>query len=366
MLLLFILVFIGVILEYNTFAFTFGAPSQVQVIALADLNGSGRLDAYLGIGPSGEPYNRPDRLLFNDGDGRFTESRQELHTLNTDALILADMNKDDWIDLIITGSGVRLYLNNGSGNFNRGSFSVDNSHLSNAADLHAVVGDINDDGTLDLIACCSGQVWLNDGAAYFPNIHQTLRLPQGTRVALADLNGDSFPDLFAAGTQTAIHTIWFNDGQGTFTAGDHTFGINPGTAVKLGSLNDDPHPDAVIATQESIEIWYNDGQGRFNSAPQPPLNATNTRFLFLADMNNDSLSDLITGSQTSGQIWLNDGQGSFSPAMTFSYQEDQAFAVGDVNNDGLFDIFLAGMKKYQIWRGLGDGRIIPDSPVDYG
>jgi hypothetical protein len=52
--------------------------------------------------------------------------------------------------------------------------------------------------------------------------------------------------------------------------------------------------------------------------------------------------------------------------MTFSYQEDQAFAVGDVNNDGLFDIFLAGMKKYQIWRGLGDGRIIPDSPVDYG
>lgn len=346
--------------------FLFGRPSQVQVIALADINGNGHLDAYLGVGPAGEPYRRPDRLLFNDGHGRFTESLQELHQWNTDSVILADMNNDNQTDIIAFGPGARLFLNNGSGIFNRGSFSVDNTPLENSNNLIAAITDINHDGRLDIVGCCSGQVWLNDGHAYFPKIHQSLNLPQGTHVALADLNGDSHPDLFAANTQTAIHTVWFNDGQGTFTTNGRPIGINPATAVKLGSLNDDLHPDAVITTQESIEIWFNDGQGSFSPSPQPPLNAPDTRFLFLADMNKDGRLDLITGSQTGGQIWLNDGQGIFSQAMSFSYEEDQAFAVGDVNGDGLSDIFVASMKKYQIWRGLGDGRIILDPPADYG
>ncbi len=367
---LILIIIIGVesLVRFHTGSYPFVRPSHVNVIALADINGNGRLDAYLGIGPAKEPYIRPDRLFFNEGNGRFTESFQELHQWNTDSVILTDLNNDQLADILTFGPGVTLFLNSGGGNFNKGRVSTDNNPLVNSTNMEAAIADLNQDGRLDLVGCCRGQVWLNDGQAYFPKIHQSLPLVVGNHLALADLNGDSFPDLFAAGTEETPHKVWFNDGQGRFSDSGQAFtatNIAASTAVSLGDLNGDSFPDAVIASQTAVEIWFNDGLGGFIPGPQPPLEAANARALFLADLNENGRPDLVTGSQTGCQIWLNDGDGQFSPGMNFSHEEDQAFAVGDVNGDGHLDIFVAGTENYQIWRGLGDGRIIPDPPIDF-
>jgi hypothetical protein len=73
-------------LIYVFFFFSFDRPPRVQEISLADLTGNGYLDAYLAIGPGGEPYQHPDYVLFNQGDGYFIDSGQSLDNFDSSSV----------------------------------------------------------------------------------------------------------------------------------------------------------------------------------------------------------------------------------------------------------------------------------------
>jgi hypothetical protein len=390
---------------------TFDETFDVRHVALGDVNGDGRLDAFLSVGSIGEGYWRADRVVVNLGDGRFADSGQELGEMRSFAAVVVDINNNGHAD-ILSGSytGLMFHENDGSGAFATTSYSPRGSYGSHLA---VAVADLNGDGSLDILTsgCCGwrdlsrdytaySEVWLNDGSGRLGRLgHRRLLIGPsgGNAVALGDLNGNGAPDAFLASGQTlrdeddpitpgtrlsywwqalsrgvinqlmwTFHnpnTIWFNDRQGNFSDSGQRLGQMESMAVVLGDVNGDGFLDAVVGNNGADEVWLNDGQGNFSLAQR--FGSGLTWSVFLADLDGDGHLDLVVGGETSGRVWLNDGTGQFGRGQRIGYGRYEAIAVGDVTDDGQVDIFVAGVTSYQVWRGQGDGRFVADPHVSY-
>jgi len=210
----------------------------------------------------------------------------------------ADMNNDGIPDLIFQNSAGQLYkwLLDGSGNainFATGSGLKPGSGFLYTAGLGdwrvVAVADINGDGFPDLIFQNSaGQLykWLLDGSGNAINFATGSGLKPGSGflyggglsdwrvVAVADINGDGIPDLVFQNSAGQIYK-WILDGTG------NTINFSTGTGIKPG-----------------YGYLYTGGLGDW-------------RILAVADINGDGIPDLIF-QNTAGQIyrWHLDGTGT--------------------------------------------------------
>jgi hypothetical protein len=380
-----VLVFGGVWV-YFQFFFSFDRPPRVQEISLGDLNGDGHLDAFLAVAPDGEPYTHPDYLLFNDGQGGFTDSGQDFGDSPSFSVKLGDVNRDGLVDIVVGWHGVKVYRNYGSGTF-RGHSSAGDAQMGTYR-IHVALADLNHDGSFDVFGagCCGGgipdnnggtpqvlfptsQVWLGNGDSTFYGTGQTIGQAGSQAVAVADLNGDGALDAFLANSSMmdasgnthrgAPNTVWFNDGKGYFTESGQQLGEAESYFVALGDVNGDGFIDAVVGNRGPDEIWFNDGRGTFIDSGQQ-LGDGLTYSLFLADLDGDDDLDLVVGGETNAQVWFNDGAGQFTQGQQIEYNQYEAIALGDVTGDRIVDIFVGGVESYQVWRGEGDGSFTDD------
>ncbi|MCX6982081.1 MAG: peptidylprolyl isomerase [Verrucomicrobia bacterium] len=210
----------------------------------------------------------------------------------------ADVNNDGIPDLIFQNSAGQLYkwLLDGSGNainFATGSGLKPGSGFLYTAGLGdrrvVAVADINGDGFPDLIFQNSaGQLykWLLDGSGNAINFATGSGLKPGSGflyggglsdwrvVAVADINGDGIPDLVSQNSAGQIYK-WILDGTG------NTINFSTGIGIKPG-----------------YGYLYTGGLGDW-------------RILAVADINGDGIPDLIF-QNTAGQIyrWHLDGTGT--------------------------------------------------------
>jgi hypothetical protein len=373
---------------YAMFFVSFDRPPRVQEIALADLTGNGYLDAYLAIGPGGEPYQHPDYVLFNQGDGHFIDSGQSLDNFDNSSVKLGDLTGNGYIDAVVAHHSVSIYRNDGQGFFPFGQRMLPREPVTGSPGdpatgrLTLALGDLNGDGFLDIFGanCCGGflvspeyrplppqdVVWFGDGEGRFEQNKQLLSQTGSSAVALGDLNGNGSLDAFIAGRSTEnpdqsvtsgnSNTVWFNDGRGNFRDSGQRLGQMESLQVALGDLNGDGFLDAVVGNRGPDEIWLNDGQGNFTLDEQT-LGSETTRFVFLADLNGDGHLDIFMGDETRGQVWFNDSAGDFTPGdQRMQYNRYDGLTLGDVTGDGSIDVLIAGVRYYQVWRNDGQGR----------
>jgi len=318
---------------------------------LADINRDGHLDI-LAINRLGDGAH----VWLGDGRGTWRDSSQGLagdRTACGGGIAYGDLNRDGLLDLAVADhcSGVYVYLQQPDGSWQgvvkELSPPVDESLAAKGDEESRVifvgaediaVGDINEDGCLDIVAPASDQggfgVYHGDCTGRNWSHRKTTGLP--------NLDNPEPDDEDNAG--------WAN-------------------RVILADINRDGHLDVLASYFKGPRVWLGDGRGNFSGAsvglPEPTIGGL-YRGLDYGDINGDGLLDLVAANDINGaEGYLQQPDGtwkSLGDLMPSLQNGAVGIALGDFTHSGQLDIVVAGRQEkvrgnnYGLYFLQGDGK----------
>ncbi len=343
-----------------------GSPIDVSgnpgSVAIGDVNGDARPDVVAMIA-------RGMIVLLGQGDGRFRAAPSSPVQVpdGTTEMVLGDLTGDGKLDLALASHdsyGVTLLFGDGHGAFALAPHSpviMKEGQHAHTHGLHA--GDLNGDGTLDLVTVNSDDhdvsIALGDGKGSFTRGDSSFAVGSSPYPgALGDLNGDGHLDIIA--TSTGRHspqeeassnalTALFGDGRGVFRGELVPLRtVLPGF-VAVADLNRDAKPDLVATHLErrELSVLVGDGKGGFTETADSPFDLGHAAWhVAIADLNGDGMGDVIAAAGDV-RVLLGDGQGGFAPApgSPFATREGTwQLAVGDLNGDAKPDVVTTNLE----------------------
>ncbi|WP_324673680.1 FG-GAP-like repeat-containing protein [Hymenobacter sp. GOD-10R] len=268
---------------------------------------------------------------------------------------VGDIDGDGDIDLVAAcwnyGSGVAsVRLNNGNGTFS-GSQNI----ALETNPLSVVLGDVDSDGDLDLLALNNNfgystvSIRLNNGAGAFSGTQQASVAWSSQDLAVGDIDGDGDLDLLAAGSNLSapgsLISIRLNNGQGAFTGSQELSIPGSTTSISLGDLDNDGDLDLAAASADNlVRVRLNNGQGIFEGTQQVSV-GSNPTHLALGDIDGDGDLDLVTANNSGGtaSVRLNSGNSTFGGNQEVTLPENPtSVTLGDVDGDQDLDLIAAG------------------------
>ncbi len=294
-------------------------------------------------------------VWFGDGTGKWTDTSAglQMDTSCGGGVALGDIRNSGHLDLVVADHcrGVFVYSGDGAGHWQAmveklnpaistpKSSENDNEALGfykGSEDL--AVGDVNEDGFLDIVAASSDQggltVYLGDGTGILWQEARSTGLPNGEEKEPEDENNGG----------------WANQ-------------------VRLVDINNDGHLDVVAAYFAGPRVWLGDGKGHFRYAsrglPEPTLGGL-YRGIAVGDINEDGLPDLVMASEVNGpEVYLQQADGSWLalPDVLPSLKGGAvAVALGDLTGEGHLDLVVSGRGEkslgsdYGLFVLKGDGK----------
>ena len=231
-----------------------------------------------------------------------------------------------------------------------------------------VVGDINNDGRLDVIAAT--------GNVSSPKIIILMMAPGGTvarvatiatpmysqQVAVDDFNLDGKLDLaYTIGSPVGVN-VQLGNGDGTFASAVHFKSNDLPHAIVTGDFNHDRAPDIAIGSDgnvSNLSVLLGDGKGGFGAAVTYATGGTQQLTLGIADVNHDGRLDLVSINYSSdnASVLLGTAAGGFTNGTVFGTfgVQPRGIAIADLNNDGIPDIATVSLSDGELLFGNGDG-----------
>ncbi|MFC9701624.1 FG-GAP repeat domain-containing protein [Streptomyces sp. NPDC056943] len=348
------------------------------VPALGDLNGDGKADLVTAVKGS-------NTLVAALGDGKGGFGPGVAFGLDTGtfptAIALADLNGDGRLDAVVAAALTKQPTQHGTESMGsivellgdgKGGFAPATSYFAPAlvnpstnamfpADI--TVADMNGDAKPDVLTSNTNgdnvSVWTNDGTGalgtatnYYvgggrPASHSAAQLrPSGVRTG--DVNGDGKPDVVTVNTGTSDISVLLGDGKGRLgPATRFADGVFLGRALALGDVSGDGKPDVAVAhTDRTISFFLGDGAGAFGAPVTYPVGGSALEGVAITDVNTDGKPDLVTNNGPDNQptVLLGDGTGTFrsaGPLYDTKGGGNGSYAVGDLNADGRPDLAAA-------------------------
>ena len=329
--------------------------------ALGDVDGDGDLDLFLARRLA------PNRVLWNDGTGRFTDSGQRLGDRSSMHTALGDLDNDGDLDAYVCntqGGRDAVYRNDGTGHFEEWATTQTTGESAMAALL-----DWNDDGYLDVAVCRWGhflELLLNDGDGRLEHGgFNEFQFPY-TGLRAGDLDGDASPELLAIGSVFIAMPVVVvrHRPSHDFRRTAEFFGQMNGASIDIGDLDGDGDLDAYIANHSGApdQVWLNRGsdepaQMTFVQSEQsmPGHNPWN---VVVADLDGDEDVDMfVPGQAGQNRVWLNDGDGHFTDTGQQLKQQSAMWANGgDLDGDGDVDVLVSAKNAPDVvWLNDGAG-----------
>ena len=317
------------------------------------------------------------RLYLNDGTGNYTESTPEsfediieAYTYN---MSIADLNNDSADELVYykpneeeQGGDLKILWNDGTGEYAE-AISLANAGRSFFHDVS--VGDINDDGYLDIFHLGQFyggrrrffQSWINDQAGGFDDVlvNPELSVFDGES-RFEDMNGDGYPDLISSGgiydemdsVFKVASYLHYNDGTGQFTpVSSHGIDSLGKSSIALADVDGDGTNEMVIAGEtnagDAVTHLYKNIGGAFSHDVENTLKGVRSGAVEFLDANEDGQPDLlIVGENNLGNasttLYLNnEGRFTETPSGLDDFKNAQ-LAIGDLNDDKIDDLIVCG------------------------
>ncbi len=352
----------------------------------ADIDGDGDLDLFLGNNVNQTDFFKNNSLEFPSFYSKDTSILYSIYAgglqyTNSDYPVLADLDGDGDLDLIIGGYNGLLYYEN-IGTITNPIFEKNDSIFVNVnphigADPKPAFADLDGDGDLDLLVGIGESLFggptagitlgfRNNGSPFKAEFVQDNSLVSGipdvginSYPALADLDNDGDYDLligrdggalfYYKNTGTINQPVWTRE-YSTFSAVEtSTYWKNPSFA----DLDYDGDLDLIYGTSSGIiHVYRNNGDVSNPSFQHYPDYFKvikidgNSSTVSLADFDGDGDFDLLSGIWTGRFIYFKNEGTNLKPAFTPVNMPFSSLSVGsysapvfvDIDSDGDYDI----------------------------
>ena len=357
-----------------------GTGSITQSIAnsiqVSDINNDGVNDIILS-GYDSTRFGVFLDVMLGSSDGSLSQGYQTNFNTYPDTIAeylggiggvdLADVNRDGWMDLYLTGSALsKLYLNSS------GSFNV-SSNLPSMSLTYSdgKWGDVNMDGAPDLFVMgvtssdqILNELYINNDTSLDEDLTTIFPSLFNGNSSWGDYDNDGDPDLIICG-QTADKTasvtrFYQNEPTGRLselTTADAVGGLKSG-AFHFADLDADGDQDIIMSGWNKIQgklvtwILRNEPLGSFSLIPDQIDFAVAYGTIDAIDYNLDGFKDfVIAGADSvtfyagkvhslSGRVYLNNRDGTFSSIKEIPGARIARFV--DVDQDSIPDLIASG------------------------
>ncbi len=404
-------------------------------VAVLDFDRDGWMDLYFTNGALSPSLQRDgdrfwNRLYRNRGDGTFEDVTAKAGVQGEGfmmAAAAADYDNDGYPDLFVTGVDRNiLYHNNRDGTFTAttAKSGLDRPHpqYGRMWGIHALWTDYDRDGWLDLLVVnycrwdpriepfCGdprnqlrtychprfydplpNQLFHNNRDGTFSDASAEsgigAHLGKGMGAAVADVDGDGWPDIFVA-NDTEPNFLFRNQGNGQFEEVAMKWGValnqfgSPVSSmgVDFRDIDNDGRPDLFITdlTNEGWMLFRNAGSHFEDIADSSRIGLLSLRFggwsNVIADFNNDGWKDLFAAAGHAmdnlasaekgdyaqpNQLFLNQGNRTFTDATPKEGHgisqpgPHRGAAVVDFDNDGRLDLVVTALgEKARLFQNI--------------
>jgi hypothetical protein len=322
---------------------TYDVGARPRSIAVADLNGDGRLDVI--VANSGD---NALTLLLGATDGTFELVQSAIPAGNEPADVDAvDIDNDGDVDLVVANhetSLISVLLNDGTAHF----ASTPDSPIQTGSrpHLHGIAtGDFDGDGWKDVAVESSGtnEVRVLRGRRRQQGFSEVLSIPAGTmpyfRLGAADVTNDGHVDVIIPGHGDNTVRVVHLQGD-TLKMAIWTIPLASQPWMVVGDdVSGDGRADITVVLTNAVGVWLGDS-GTFSPAPGSPWVIAGATEVATGDVDGDGVADIAVGPWDGNEVTIITGR-TFKVKTVRTCDRPIGLAIADLNSDGRGELLAA-------------------------